>query len=156
MSRTSVKALARAALAQDTKARSALLAKVAGKQGTPKLTGATVDSFVNFQHKLGVGADNPLSSSSYGFNPITRNRNLLEWIHRGSWLGGVAIDVVANDMTRAGVELTGELPPEDAARLHKAITVHQVWPTLNEGIRWGRLYGGAIVVALIVYALMNR
>ncbi len=149
MSRTSVKALARAALAQDTKARSALLAMVAGKQGTPKLTGATVDSFVNFQHKLGVGADNPLSSSSYGFNPITRNRNLLEWIHRGSWLGGVAIDVVANDMTRAGVELTGELPPEDAARLHKAITVHQVWPTLNEGIRWGRLYGGAIVVALI-------
>jgi uncharacterized protein len=148
MSRTSVKALAKGALAQDVKLRSQLT-RLAAKDGAPQSIGVTVDSFVNFQHKLGVGADNALSGASYGFNPITRNRNLLEWIHRGSWLGGVAVDVVANDMTRAGVELTGEFAPEDASRLHKAVTVHQVWPTINEGIRWGRLYGGAIVVALV-------
>ena len=64
--------------------------KLATGDGVPALAPvATLDSFINFQHKLGVGADNALSTASYGFNPITRNRNLLEWIHRGSWLGGV-------------------------------------------------------------------
>ena len=48
---------------------------------------STLDSFVNFQMNLGIGADNALSSSNYGFNPITRNRTQLEWIHRGSWVG---------------------------------------------------------------------
>ena len=58
--------------------------------GTP---GKTIDSFVNMMHGLGIGADNPLSTASYGFNPITRNRIQLEWMHRGSWLAGLAVDI---------------------------------------------------------------
>ena len=46
----------------------------------------TRDSFVNYQHKLGVGSDSPLSTATYGFNPITRQRTLLEWMYRGSWI----------------------------------------------------------------------
>ena len=34
----------------------------------------TTDSFQNFEQNLGLGANNAMSSSSYGFNPITRNR----------------------------------------------------------------------------------
>jgi len=69
----------------------------------------TQDSFQNFEMNLGIGSNNPMSSSTYGFNPITRNRTLLEWIYRGSWLGGVACDIKADDMTRGGVDILGNL-----------------------------------------------
>lgn len=113
------------------------------------LGAATADSFVNFAHKLGMNADNPLAASSYSFNPITRNRTLLEWMHRGSWLAGLAIDIPAADMTRKGVEYKTELPPSDAERLDTYMTAYQTWHHVQETIQWARLYGGAICVALI-------
>jgi phage-related protein (TIGR01555 family) len=112
-------------------------------------TGATFDSVINLAHGLGIGADNPTSTATYGYNPITRNRMLLEQIHRGSWLGGVAVDTVANDMTRAGVEFLTELDPDESEKIGHQATSLRIWDQVNETIRWGRLYGGAIAVALI-------
>lgn len=139
-SRQSIKMAVKQAQSQDRKLR----------QGLHDGGGvSTVDSFVNFAHKLGIGADNPLSSGSYGFNPITRNRTLLEWIHRGSWLGGVAVDLVADDMTRSGIQVLSEIAPDDLQDMERCATALNVWGALNETIQWGRLYGGAIAVALI-------
>lgn len=110
---------------------------------------AAADSFQNFAMNLGIGTDNPLSGGTYGFNPITRNRTLLEWIHRGSWIGGLAIDVVADDMTRAGVEILGSIPPEELAALEERLVSLAAWSRINETIKWSRLYGGALAVFLI-------
>jgi phage-related protein (TIGR01555 family) len=107
------------------------------------------DTFQNFAAKLGLGTDNVSSGSGYGFNPISRVRPLLEWIHRGSWLGGVAVDLVADDMTRAGVEFKGELDPADAEKLEEAATLYDVWGKINEVVKWSRLYGGAIGVIMV-------
>jgi phage-related protein (TIGR01555 family) len=135
----SVQRAAKTALAQDAKVRSD---EKAGKR-------STVDSFVNFAHNLGIGTDNPMTSSSYGFNPVTRNRTLLEWVHRGSWLGGVAVDVVADDMTRAGIDIKGDMDPKDIEALEEAGVELGVWNKINETIKWSRLYGGALAVILI-------
>lgn len=108
----------------------------------------TSDSFQNFTAKLGIGTDNMMSGSTYGFNPITRVRTLLEWIHRGSWLGGVAVDVVADDMTRAGVELKG-VDPDQMERIEESAVNLNIWGALNETEKWARLYGGCIAVLLI-------
>lgn len=146
MAKTSVKGAAQAAQRNDAKMRATVLKKA----GTPSLDGVTTtDSFVNMAHKMGIGADNPLSGGSYGFNPITRNRTLLEWIYRGSWLGGVAVDLVADDMTRAGVEFLSELSPDNTTKLERTATLRGIWNSINETIAWGRLYGGCIAVALI-------
>lgn len=107
------------------------------------------DSYQNFALSLGMGTDNALASSSYGFNPITRNRTLLEWMYRGSWLPGVAVDVIADDMTRAGIDMQSSLPPDEIEQLQQEATNLGIWLGINEGIKWGRLYGGAIVVYLI-------
>lgn len=144
MTKQSIKGVALAARREDARIRKAIT-----KTGTPQQSAVTLDSFVNFAQKLGMGADNALSTSSYGFNPITRNRTLLEWIHRGSWLGGMAVDVVANDMTRAGVEFLAEISPDDEERISSSIDTLGIWSSLNEVVQWGRLYGGAICVALI-------
>lgn len=140
----SVRAAARDAVREDAKARRAPAGSGQVLAGVP-----TLDSFVNLAHKLGVGADNPLSSSTYGYNPITRNRQLLEWIHRGSWLGGVAIDIVADDMTRAGVDFVSELGPGDGERMEAYADEVGGWSALNDAIKWSRLYGGGLAVHLV-------
>jgi uncharacterized protein len=109
----------------------------------------THDSFQNFAAGMGVGTDNITSSSTYGFNPVTRNRILLEWIYRGSWLAGVAVDVVADDMTRAGVDFVGEIVPEDEEKINQTATRLNIWGSLASVIKWSRLYGGALGVLMI-------
>lgn len=143
MTRISIKTAVRDAQKADQKLRSSLTT-----DGTA-LRGVTGDSFVNFMQRLGMTADNPLSTASYGFNPISRNRVMLEWIHRGSWLGGVAIDIVADDMTRKGIDYITELKPDDQERIDSCITRYGVWSSLNETVKWGRLYGGSLAVMLI-------
>ena len=142
MTKLSIKAAVRDAKREDAKARRQL------HSGTT-ISPATYDSFVNLSQKLGIGADNALTGSSYGYNPITRNRQQLEWIHRGSWLGGVAVDLVADDMTRAGVDFHTEIAPDQQEVMeHEAVHL-DIWGKTNECIKWSRLYGGCIGVMLI-------
>lgn len=110
----------------------------------------TLDSFQNFQLNIGLGTDNALTGSTYGFNPVTRIRTLLEWIYRGSWMGAVAVDIIADDMTRAGVEIEADdLEPDDIEKLEREITQRGVWTQLNDTCKWGRLYGGSVGVIMI-------
>jgi len=132
-----------------TAVANAVMQQLPDGSGLSGVNGRALDSFINFQHKMGLGADNVLSSSTYGFNPITRNRILLEWIHRGSWLGGVAVNTVASDMTRAGIEYATELPAEASDKMDELAVELGIWSVLEETIQMGRLYGGAICVALI-------
>ncbi len=111
--------------------------------------GKTVDSIQNFIAKLGIGTDNLQSATTYGFNPITRNRTLLEWMHRGTWLGGVAIDIIGDDMTKRGVDLKGDIQPEDIAHLERAAETYDIWTDIGDTVKWSRLYGGAMAVMMI-------
>lgn len=151
----SIARAAQRALTADTKQRSELAKVVQSSEHLVKggkLSGEqqrALDSFVNFAQKMGIGADNPLTTASYGFNPITRIRTLLEWMYRGSWLVGVIIDVIAEDMTRAGIEIQGSLQPEKIAQLDEAAVTLGLWEALSDNIKWSRLYGGSIAVLLI-------
>ena len=50
----------------------------------PNAPAQTHDSFQNFMARTGIGTDNMSTGSSYGFNPISRDRVRLEWMYRGS------------------------------------------------------------------------
>ena len=92
------------------KAKSALVA--------PKATPAPVgDSYLNLAANLGVTAPNLSNWSTYDLNPITRQRMLLDWMYRGSWVIGVAVDAYAEDMTREWVSFTGDTDPEDLDKI---------------------------------------
>ena len=121
-------------------------AKAAGETGK---SWKTTDSFQNFVAKIGIGTDNLSSAGTYGFNPITRERTLLEWIHRGAWIAGLAVDCVADDATRAGVEVLGDLKPEDLEAIEQEAQVLNIWQGIRDTCAWARLYGGAVCIALI-------
>ena len=109
----------------------------------------TRDGFNNFAAKIGLGAETLASDSTYSFNFITRNRQQLEAMYRGSWLVGMAVDAPAEDMTRAGITIQSTLKPDKLDRIYKKMTTLGIWTGISEAIRWGRLFGGAIAVILI-------
>jgi phage-related protein (TIGR01555 family) len=112
-------------------------------------SGFTADSFQNVPADLGIGANNLLSASTYGFNPITRNRVKLDYMYRGSWIVRAAVDAVADDMVRAGIHIDGDVPPEDMDKLSKYIRQLQIWQKINQALKWARLYGGSVAVMMI-------
>lgn len=113
-----------------------------------KMSVKTRDGFINFISRLGLNNDNALSDSTYYFNLVTRNRILLEAAYRGSWVVGAVIDSVAEDMTRAGIDIITS-DEVDLSLMEKAMTRLKVWTSLCSTIKWARLYGGSIGVMQI-------
>jgi uncharacterized protein len=105
---------------------------------------ATADSFQNFMTRTGQGTGNANDGATYGFNPVSRNRVKLEWAYRGSWLAGRVVDVYADDMTRAGVEIHSTDKPDALEELHKEAQRIQFWGGMCDTLTYARLYGGAI------------
>lgn len=140
----------RAALSSGKKSERAQLdAALKAAAGVTDGAARVGDSFQNFGLALGMGTQNALSGSTYGFNPITRVRTLVEWIYRGTWIGGVAVDLRAEDMTREGIQVNSTLPPDDVEKLTTSLTRKGFWRGCRNTKRWANLYGGAIGVLLI-------
>lgn len=111
---------------------------------------STNDSFVNFTARLGFGAGSQQDGSHYTFNFTSRNRINLEAAYRSNWVCGMVIDIVAEDMTTAGIDIKDEsLEPADIDKIHKAYEHMALWERQCDTIKWARLYGGAIAVLLV-------
>lgn len=109
----------------------------------------TTDSYSNLQARIGLGSGSIQDASSYQFSPISRNRVQLEFAYRSSWTCGMAVDLVAEDMTRAGITIHSDDKPEDIKKITNALSRMKVWDRLNQTVKWSRLYGGAIAVMMI-------
>ena len=110
---------------------------------------ATYDGFINLTGRLGLGAQNVASDSTYTFNLLTRNRMQLEAMYRGSWIVGAAVDAVAEDMTRAGIQIKSSDEPQELEHLQSKLTKMGIWGGLLDLIKWSRLYGGAVALMVI-------
>ncbi len=113
------------------------------------LRACTADGFENAVSRLGLHQDNALSAGTYDFDLVTRNRILLEMAYRGSWIVGAVVDAVAEDMTRAGVDITTSEAEKDLPDFKASFSRLSIWESLCDGVKWGRLYGGAIGVMQI-------
>ena len=109
----------------------------------------TFDSFQNFLARVGVGTDNQGTAGRYGFNPISRNRLLIEWAYRGSWVVGTIVDCVAEDMTREGVSVLCDEVPDDMEEFELSMEQLAIWPNLCDTVKWARLYGGALGLIMV-------
>ena len=108
------------------------------------------DGFSNLTAKLGIsGADNQLSQGYYAFNYLTQNRAQLDAAYRSNWLASALVDCVADDMTRAGFSILGDIAPEKITEFTSKIAQKGLFEDVADGIRWGRLYGGALALILL-------
>ncbi len=97
-----------------------------------------------------LGADSPLlASGTFVRSGLTANTELLTTVYREYWLAMRIIDMPSEDMTRAWITLTGDIPEEDLEELRRTEARHSVKQEITNAIRWGRLYGGTLALMVI-------
>lgn len=107
------------------------------------------DSFQNFQARIGYNTGNVSDGGHYSLDLLSRNRQQLEAMYRSSWICGKAVDAVAEDMTKRGIEINSEAEPGEIDDLYAEWKRLKIWDKLCDTIKWARLYGGAIAVLLV-------
>ncbi|MBV7693864.1 DUF1073 domain-containing protein [Limnobaculum sp. M2-1] len=110
---------------------------------------ATADGYNNFTAKLGNNTQNIQTGGTYTPGYITRNRVMLEFAYRSSFLVGAGVDAMADDMTRKGINISSKLKPGQKGTIETFWDEIAIWDGLNDTLKWSRLYGGALLVVLI-------
>jgi phage-related protein (TIGR01555 family) len=110
---------------------------------------STTDSFSNPTGRLGFGTPNHIESTQYPLTRLTQNYQLMKSLYRSHWIIRRIIDVIPEDMCKSWWKITSQLPPELIERFDKQQRKINLKAKVLEGLKWGRLYGGAGGVILI-------
>jgi len=68
---------------------------------------------------------------------------------KGSWIAGVAVNAIAEDMTKEGIKIVSKMDPEAQKDLDSSASHFGIWESFADTIAWGRLYGGALGMIMI-------
>lgn len=101
-----------------------------------------------FNPLLRIGTQNTFQATTYKPKYQTVQRQELEWAYQGSWICGLAVDIVAEDMTREGIDIKADDPAVIDA-LNAMLDDCRVWDGICDALKWSRLYGGSIAVMMI-------
>ena len=104
----------------------------------------THDGFQNILAGLGLGQDAVLSAGRYARNDLTKDRVQLENMYRVSWMVRAIVDAVPEDMTREGITISSEDPPQRQEEIQAALSSMGLWDGLLDVLKYSRLYGGAL------------
>lgn len=118
------------------------------KNRTPEPV-AVQDAFSNPLFRLGYGSRNPMEATEYPLTRLSQNYALLNSLYRSNWIVQNIITTVPADMTKKWFHVTGSLSPERMTQFERAQRAARLRKSINEGLNWGRLYGGAVGVLLL-------
>ena len=119
------------------------------KGGQPNTGVTTLDAFSNPLFRLGYGSQSPLEATEYPLTRMTDNYALLNSLYRDNWVVQNVVGLMVDDMLREWYKLGGSLSPDYLDELARVERVANVREKLSDGMRWGRLYGGAAGLILI-------
>ncbi len=119
--------------------------------GAQPNTGAVAvqDAFSNMLFRLGYGSQSPLEATEYPLTRMTDNYALLNSLYRDNWVVQNVVGLMVDDMLREWYKLKGDITPEMQDALDRVERMTRLRARVNEGLRWGRLYGGAAGLILI-------
>lgn len=107
------------------------------------------DAFSNPVYRLGYGSQSPLEATEYPLTRMTDNYALLNSLYRDNWVVQNVVGIIPDDITKKWFVLTGSIAPEYLTEFERVQRTTQLKERINEGMRWGRLYGGAAGLILI-------
>lgn len=108
----------------------------------------TTDAFSNPLFHLGHGSQSPLEATEYPLTRMTDNYALLNSLYRNNWVVQNVVSLVVDDMLREWYQLK-MLAPEQEDALKKVERKSRLRTSVGNGLKWGRLYGGAAGLILI-------
>ena len=109
----------------------------------------TADAFSNPLFRLGWGSQSPLEATEYPLTRMTDNYALLNSLYRTNWVVQNVVGLMVDDMLREWYKLSGDIPPKQIAEMSRMERDTRIRDRINEGLRWGRLYGGAAGLIMI-------
>ena len=104
---------------------------------------AVHDAFANPLFRLGYGSQSPLEATEYPSARLTGNYALMNSLYRDNWVVQNVVGIIPDDMTKEWFTPAGALSPDQLTALEAAQRRTGLQMSVNEGLRWGRLYGGA-------------
>ena len=107
------------------------------------------DAFSNPLFRLGYGSQSPLEATKYPLTRMTDNYALLNSLYRDNWVVQNVVGIIPDDMTKKWFAPAGAVGPEHLKELDRVQRVTALRERVNEGLRWGRLYGGAAGLIMI-------
>ncbi|WP_289135612.1 DUF1073 domain-containing protein [uncultured Brevibacillus sp.] len=111
--------------------------------------GLTMDAFSNVLARLGSGTPNLMEGTDYTLTRLSKNYQLLNTLYREHWIIRKIIDAIPEDMTRNWITITSTMEPDSIRKIDKLWRVRRVKSKILEGLKWGRLYGGAVGLIMI-------
>lgn len=107
------------------------------------------DAFANPAARTGWGEDNLINATEYPMTRLTQDWQTLTSLYRTSWIVQRVCNVIPED---ALADLTIEAPGLETKELHlleEEIRSTHLRESILEGLRWGRLYGGAAAIIMV-------
>ena len=121
--------------------------KVVAADERPK--GLTLDAFVNPFSRLGPMEPNQLEASTYVMTRMTEDYALLNTMYRTDWIARKVIDTIPEDMVKNWIDMKSQMDPDMIEQFDSVIRKTHVKERLLEGLKWGRLFGGAAGIMVI-------
>ena len=110
---------------------------------------AVKDMYSNPISNTGAGTSSAVNGGFYFPYRISLDYITLLSLYRGSWICRAVIDTIPEDMLKTFPTITSEIDPEQLNEFNKAITSTATLQKLIEGMKWGRLFGGAIGIMIL-------
>ncbi|NHI49136.1 DUF1073 domain-containing protein [Clostridium botulinum] len=123
--------------------------KPSSKKNKQPSRGITTDAFANVLARLGAGTPNLLEGTDYPMTRLTQNLQLMNSLYRSHWIVRKVIDCIPEDMCKNWFTIKSQLKPEALKRFDTLQRTTRVQRDILEGLKWGRLYGGAGAVIII-------
>ncbi len=108
-----------------------------------------IDAFQNTLARLGTNTPNLMEGTSYPLTRLTRKYQLMNSLYRSHWIVRKIIDVPQEDMLKNWIDLNTDVTPELIDRFQKTIRKTYTRAKILQGLKWGRLYGGAAGIIMI-------
>jgi len=109
----------------------------------------TMDAFSNPLARLGYGTPNLIEGTEYPLTRLTQNYQLLNSLYRNNWIVRRVVDIIPEDMCRNWITIHTQIPPEALDKLNRMWRSKRLKQKILQGLKWGRLYGGAAGLILI-------
>lgn len=109
----------------------------------------TKDSFQNSLARLGFNMPSLLNATEYPNTRLTQNYNLMNSLYRSNWIVRKIVDVIPEDMCKNWIKINTQIDPSGIKQFEKTIRRTKTKEKVLDGLKWGRLYGGAAGIILI-------
>ena len=110
---------------------------------------SVLDAFSNSLFRLGWGSQSPLEATEYPLTRMTDNYVLLNSLYRDNWVVQNVVGLMVDDILREWYKPKGNITPEMQGELERLERQTRLRSRINEGLRWGRLYGGAAGLIMV-------